>query len=479
MNASQGLASDTLVRTTAGVKRVGDIQVGDYLYDAGNNPILCIGVEPPASGKLVEIKCLQFDSKERSSFLCTPNHGLALMTANIRPCPTTNNSVFWFGRCDRKSIENEAQDHSSTHFSDSPSLELDEATARRFASIRKSLHRLDCNCGGIKKVKRVFKTEAQARLAASTLLGHNYHLIDPVLVNNGEEFTMTIDQYKRLCSKNAIRSFKLYRCPLAFDSSIATTGTQPLPVDPYFLGLWLGDGSVERAEITSSDPEIAVWLESYVERLNSSTHKLHLTKILKQAAGTRMANGYMTKIDGFAYRISRQGKWREQYNPVLTGLRELGMLQDKTGGIPSLYMTADEDTRLAVIAGLIDSDGTYRKSQNNYRFVQMTREHKQIVYDLKELASSCGISVTGVDMEMRTSQFTGEKAPAYVCFLGKGSIKFQKHLLIPRKKMNLEWTYINHDTRPFTISDAPAGEYRVIKVSGGKFQLANRLVVCN
>ncbi|KAK9361501.1 hypothetical protein V1504DRAFT_432841 [Lipomyces starkeyi] len=478
MNTSQGLASDTLVRTTTGVKRVGDIQVGDYLYDATNNPILCIGVEPPASGNLVEIKYLQFDSRERLSFLCTPNHRLALTTANTRPCATTNNVVQWFGRCDRKSIENAAH-HSSTHSSDSPSLELDEATAHRFASIRQSLHRLDCNCGGIKKVKRVFKTEAQARLAASTLLEHNYHLIDPAFVNDGEEFTMTIDEYKRLCCKTAIRCFKLYRCPLAFDSSIATTGTQPLPVDPYFLGLWLGDGSVGTTVITSSDPEIAVWLESYVERLSSSTHKLHLTKHLIRPAGSRIAEGYTRNIDSFGYRISCQHKWRGQYNPVLTGLRELGILNDKTGGIPSSYMNADEDTRLRVIAGMIDTDGSYRKSRNYYTFVQMTGEHKKIVYDLKELASSCGISVSGVYIEMKTSIFTAGKSPAYVCRLGKGSNKFQKHLLIPRKKMNVEWSYCNHDTRPFTISDAPVGEYIVIKVSGGKFQLANRLIVCD
>ncbi|KAK9494664.1 hypothetical protein V1508DRAFT_412290 [Lipomyces doorenjongii] len=76
----------------------------------------------------------------------------------------------------------------------------------------------------------------------------------------------------------------------------------------------------------------------------------------------------------------------------------------------------------------------------------------------------------------RDENFAGRKG-ANLCYVGKGSIKFQKHLVIPRKKMNLEWSYITHDTRPFTISDAPAGEYRVINVSRGEFQLANRLLV--
>ncbi|KAK9264070.1 hypothetical protein V1519DRAFT_437962 [Lipomyces tetrasporus] len=139
-------------------------------------------------------------------------------------------------------------------------------------------------------------------------------------------------------------------------------------------------------------------------------------------------------------------------------------------------MTADEDTRLAVIGGLIDSDGSYSKRYNNYKFIQSTEGHRKIVYDLKELASSCGISVTGVHLEMRKPEFGAESTfkPAYI-YLGKGS----KHLLLPRKKMSLEETYYTHDARPFTVSDAPTGEYRAIEVSRGQFQLANRLVVYN
>jgi hypothetical protein len=195
-----------------------------------------------------------------------------------------------------------------------------------------------------------------------------------------------------------------------------------------------------------------------------------------------MRNGYVPSKDVFRYKVAcpQVGTGYAEY-PVLDGLRKLGLLRDKSGGINSTYMTADEDTRLAVIAGLIDSDGYYDTSNNTYRFTQSTEGHRKIVYDLKELALSCGISVTGVHLEMRTTLFRVDSpsTPTYVVYLGKGSVKFQKHLLLPRKKMNLEWTYINHDARPFTVSDAPTGEYRAIEVSGGQFQLATRLVVCN
>jgi glutamate synthase (NADPH/NADH) len=165
----------------------------------------------------------------------------------------------------------------------------------------------------------------------------------------------------------------------------------------------------------------------------------------------------------------------------MTGLRDLGLLNDKSGGIPDVYMQADEETRLAVIAGLIDSDGCYVKSHNTYRFLQHGEEHRKIVEDLKKLALSCGISVTGVDVEKVTRGlgYHGTSLTCYIIYLGKGSSKFQHHLLIPRKRMILEKQYYTHDARPFKVQDAIDGEYRAIEVSGGQFQLANRLVVYN
>jgi glutamate synthase (NADPH/NADH) len=46
--------------------------------------------------------------------------------------------------------------------------------------------------------------------------------------------------------------------------------------------------------------------------------------------------------------------------------------------------------------------------------------------------------------------------------------------------MDVSKTYYNHDARPFQIKDVDEdGEHRAIEVSGGQFQLENRLVVLN
>jgi len=194
--------------------------------------------------------------------------------------------------------------------------------------------------------------------------------------------------------------------------------------------------------------------------------------------------GHLAIVDCNIYTIaSKLGGDGFPWNPVTAGLRDLGLLGDKSLGIPDVYMNADEDSRLAVIAGLIDSDGCYVKSHRTYRFMQMTEEHKKIVYDLKELALSCGISVTGVDMNLvEHLNLRGQGAPripAWICYMGKGSVKFQHHLLIPRKRLTFERKYYTHDLRLFKVEDVPDDQYRAIEVSGGKFQLQNRLVVEN
>ncbi|KAK9373966.1 uncharacterized protein V1513DRAFT_485645 [Lipomyces chichibuensis] len=657
MNPSQGLASDTLERTTTGLKRVGDIQVGDYLYDAGNRPKLCIGVAPPATGQLKKITYREFQSHKWTSFTCTPHHRLALTTTATSPCIMSSGiRVQWTTRCDRKHTVKEACDlqldilsdyfyqdlvrgdshprpaavhayietvldqnyhpghqdkyskciddylelahasgphasglvreakeaiHASmdsyleeqlyTHravaeeadsadevvmeddftaevfdidvankltgdpnapeleyfFPEKPfaeldlpssqstrtyvpssqppppddelrsssplsdSLYMDHAHTDRFASIRKSLDRLHCDCGGVRRVGRQFKTEYQAQLALRFLQSDHHHLIDPLVVHNGEEFCMAVEKYERLCTQDAkLKFLKLYRMPLAFDPSSVSSNQRDLPVDPYFLGLWIGDGNAANADIAGSDREIEIWLRSYVDRLNSSmpSHDLVLTKELVHARGTEVIRGeyasnkvvYHRNKDVFRYRIATKVGFKIRgANPVLEGLRRLGISNDKSRGIPSEYMEADEETRLAVIAGLIDTDGTFQKKSDKYQFTQCNEGHRKIVDDLKELASSCGILVTGVYVDMRVNVFTSKTIPYYTVTLGRGSEKFQRYLNLPRKRMNLEKAYYNVDARRFTVSDALAAEYRAMEVSGGRFQLENRLVVHN
>lgn len=108
-----------------------------------------------------------------------------------------------------------------------------------------------------------------------------------------------------------------------------------LPVDPYVLGLWLGDGDARNAMIHAGfvdSAEIAGLVRSCGYRVTEGA--LH--------SAARM---YVTTLDSGPRSGSLVGR-----------LRALGLLQDKH--IPELYLRAGTSQRLALMQGLMDSDGS-------------------------------------------------------------------------------------------------------------------------
>ncbi|KAM0224676.1 hypothetical protein ACHAQD_002257 [Fusarium lateritium] len=394
------------------------------------------------------------------------------------------------GSISRRESQNTQATNSS--FMDSSAISLSEEAIQRFDRVKTSINRRPCPCGGIRKIYRQFVSEEQAQLVQSLLLSQHAHMVDPYVVRDGEEFNVSVETFENFCSKEAKRMhLKLYRTPLAFVP--APIGQDPnadeaLPIDPYFLGLWLGDGGAEGPIIYGSDAETRVWLSSYVDRLNNGrpagARPLKLREYRTQQASDALRNSeYTARVDVYRWTISSQlHAAGDSWNPIRDGLRTLGLLNNKAHGIPDSYLQASKQARLAIIAGLIDSDGCYVKSHNTYRFIQHGEGHKKIVDDAKALALSCGISVTGVDSSVPLNKWNNRHGSSvqYVIYLGKGSAEFQSHLLVPRKRMNPAKTFYTHDARPFTISDAvQEGQYRGIQVSGGLFQLQNRLITHN
>lgn len=572
------LSSDTLVRTTKGIKPIAEITIGDYLYNANDEPILCIGANPPSYGKLKEITYQDFDSNELISFRCTPDHHLELQVCDAVPS-RSGNTVTWFTRCTKACDQHldamldnfysdliDSSDTDVTEVHDAIDFVLDQhyhrgngdfysASLNEFINrianeelrsdpefVRQALHdaadrysfknsemrnelnigssiqtlaesgvRVDmqvdvdfaypdtselsdasadclnkiaseqdstsCTCGGIRKISHRFANEEDARLAHSLLLSSRYYKLDPKLVQDGYKLQTSIEQYERMCSGEDVRThLRLYRAPLKTENAFVTNEITNLPVDPYFLGLWLGNGKPDCASISTSDREISVWLNNYVDKLNETrpngckTMKL-VDKIVSSSVNG-MKNGSIHNSKVHNYTICTEDSY---INPVYDGLQTLGLLGNKNIGIPDVYMNADEKSRLSLIAGLIDSDGCYVNSYNSYRVTQMTNEHRKIIYDLKDLAATCGIDTTGVDM---ASSNSSGKCESYSLYLGKGSSKLQDFILLPRKKMNGYKVY-TQETCPFEVSDAGNGEFRGIEVSGGIYQLANREVVAN
>lgn len=108
--------------------------------------------------------------------------------------------------------------------------------------------------------------------------------------------------------------------------------TQELSIDPYVLGAWLGDGNSRLAWLTCGDQEI-------VDRIES--------------AGIPIRRHEAAAPYGWLMTHARGG---DRTRTLAYKLRALGLLQNKH--IPRSYMEADFEQRLALLQGLMDTDGT-------------------------------------------------------------------------------------------------------------------------
>ena len=139
---------------------------------------------------------------------------------------------------------------------------------------------------------------------------------------------------------------------------------QPVPLDPYLFGVWLGDGHSDSFRITNSEPEIRSYLEEFCKR---------------------EGYGYRSILDEdnntFVNVLKRADANSESPRPLLTELKVLG---DKH--IPQQYISNSEATRLNLLAGLLDTDGHYRKGRG---YVMEMGSHK-VAVGIKHLCDTLG-----------------------------------------------------------------------------------------
>jgi deoxycytidine triphosphate deaminase len=124
--------------------------------------------------------------------------------------------------------------------------------------------------------------------------------------------------------------YRIAQCaPVVYDE-------QELPVDPYVLGAWIGDGTSTKAEITSADPEV-------------------LRQIELAGCGVRKASGPLQYRIGVGHtRDARSGRYCAN-GSLSSTLRAMGLLGAKR--IPDEYLRASVEQRHALLEGLMDTDG--------------------------------------------------------------------------------------------------------------------------
>lgn len=141
-----------------------------------------------------------------------------------------------------------------------------------------------------------------------------------------------------------------------------------LPIPPYVLGAWLGDGTSASAGFTCADLEITEHI---------------------QAEGIPCR-----QLDGYRWILSdgvRRGRYQGNVT-VHAKLRELGVLGNKH--IPPSYMRASVGQRLALLQGLMDTDGTVSVQARGATVCEFSVMSERLASDALELLLGLGIKVS-------------------------------------------------------------------------------------
>lgn len=146
-------------------------------------------------------------------------------------------------------------------------------------------------------------------------------------------------------------------------------------IDPYFLGLWLGDGTATKPDISKPDAEVAEAFAREARRFGM------VPKLVKSSAGA-CPTYTMTRPGCMAE--GRDGV-RPFKNPMAYHLRALGLSPEKF--VPHLYKANSRRVRLQVLAGLMDSDGSV--TAGGYEFVSKERK---LAEDVVYLSRSLGLA---------------------------------------------------------------------------------------
>lgn len=160
-------------------------------------------------------------------------------------------------------------------------------------------------------------------------------------------------------SKTKKHEYKLWRTDVYFHSATVT------PIDPYFIGLWLGDGSTRTLSITTADKEVVDYLHVFAKR-NSCN-------IRSERAGGISST----------YHIIGIPRWHRHKMGV--EFRALNLFENKH--IPHVYKTASTQERLRLLAGLMDSDGSLSKGSFDY-----ISKSKTLADDVAYVARSVGFA---------------------------------------------------------------------------------------
>ncbi|AMJ66269.1 replicative DNA helicase [Hymenobacter sp. PAMC 26628] len=225
-----------------------------------------------------------------------------------------------------------------------------------------------------------------------------------------------------------------------------------LPIDPYFLGVWLGDGSSNDCRITGQDAEIIDYLHEYAADLD-----------LQVTVGTA-AN----RCNSYGITRGQQDGSLAQFS-VQDELRQLDVLGRKH--IPQRYLINSAANRLRLLAGLIDSDGHLDPVSNGY---EITQKNEALARQIKFLCDSLGFRTSLTKKQAVITRI------GYACDVWRvrvyGDIN-KVPVRVARKKANPWASAVDWRMTGITVEFDKVDDYYGFEIDGNRLFLLQDLTV--
>jgi len=212
--------------------------------------------------------------------------------------------------------------------------------------------------------------------------------------------------------------------------------SQLVDLDPYMLGLWLGDGTHCNPCIASNDKEIVDYMIEWCNKNDAELIKVKNNKYLYRIR----RKGYSFNCNTInAYKScdttdAKFPDYENRTNPFTNLLNKYNLIKNKH--IPKEYLMNDRNVRLQLLAGIIDTDGHVSKEQKGRR-VRIIQTRVELSEQIIFLAKSLGFTVNYTIKERKNEVIFNSKPKDYKNQYDiniSGEKIYEIPTIIPRKK---------------------------------------------
>lgn len=186
-----------------------------------------------------------------------------------------------------------------------------------------------------------------------------------------------VDDFVRMRADGKGKEYK-YRVPM---QEPVEYPEKELPIDPYTLGVWLGDGTSTDTSITCSDSD----KDEMMNNIKSCGHTVKWYTHKDRAGAIGIDKCQIGKTNSFR-----------------NALRELGVFGNKH--IPSIYLQSSIEQRRELLKGLMDTDGYCSKKG----YCEFAQKDEYLIDQVRELLNSLGIKNTKARKEIKCNGKTCE-----------------------------------------------------------------------